>query len=218
MADELVITCEIDSPDKKTPMLRSEFYSEQIKEFRKNSKPSRAVSIIELFLFNEHGELFIQKRSDTKAHNPGLLDNSVGGHIKWGDGVEFTMMVESVQELQAPAIALRTDEDFIKTFKLLQEYLSTISLQKKVDSRIFLLEKIFHGEKVIIANKKYVFFGVFHGAVKTVDREAKGILLYSLDDLIEEMKSRPEIFTHDLKEMIATYEDKLRAFVKEIAN
>jgi isopentenyldiphosphate isomerase len=36
-----------------------------------------AVSIVDIILFNESGELIIQKRAKHKNHNPGLLDKTV---------------------------------------------------------------------------------------------------------------------------------------------
>lgn len=59
-------------------MERSEFYSEEVSRSRNGLTPERYIEVIHIFLFNEHGELIIQKRSKEKNHNPNLLDKSIG--------------------------------------------------------------------------------------------------------------------------------------------
>jgi isopentenyldiphosphate isomerase len=44
--------------------------------------------VVHLHLFNEKGELFLQKRALTKDLLPGKWDTSVGGHISPGEKPE----------------------------------------------------------------------------------------------------------------------------------
>lgn len=213
---EIITTYSLDEKDISIPMARDEFYNEQIEIFKKNKKPTKAVEIVDIIIFNERGEMIVQKRSDSKRHNPGLFDKSIGGHIQYGDSPDYTVMVETVQELQVPSIVLRNDNDFKKTYKLLLSYLNTIAIIKHIDTKFDNLEKIFDKEKIVIANKNHIYMGVYGGAVKTVDREAKGILFYDIDDLKKELKSFPEIFTQDLHFFIKEYEKEMEDFVKFI--
>jgi isopentenyldiphosphate isomerase len=169
-----------------------------------------------IFIFNEHGELYVQKRSSTKRHNPNLQDKSIGGHILYGDTPDYTVMVETVQELQVPSIVLRTDKDFVKTHRLLKSYLDTVAIIKHVDTKIWELIKIFDGEEIKIADRYDIYFGVYHGRVKTVDREAKGVLTYSLSELEEEIKEFPKLFTNDLVVMLGAYRRKMESFVEKM--
>ncbi|MFL9864247.1 DUF4743 domain-containing protein [Paraburkholderia fungorum] len=53
-------------------------------------------------------QLWIARRSDTKATDPGMLDNVVAGGIGWGFGVEATIVKECREEAGIPeAIAAR---------------------------------------------------------------------------------------------------------------
>lgn len=211
---ETITTYKSDNLDVAIPMDRALFYREQVDLSKKGKKPTRAVGIINIFIFDSSGEIFIQKRSDSKAHNAGLLDKTIGGHIRFGDTNEYTVMVESVQELQVPSITLRTAEDFAKTYDLLKDYLSTVAVVKHIDSQVFTLKKNIKGDLIPVLNKVHLYFGIYNGAVKTVDREAKGVLLYSLEDLEKDMKASPNLFSDDLRVLIEKYRPKIKEFIK----
>lgn len=211
---EKLTVCNLAHPDQFFPMDRAEFYAEQ----SALQKPTKAVAIVDIFLFDAEGEIFVQKRSNTKTHNPGLFDKSVGGHMQFGDDSNYTSMVETVQELQVPSIALYTEEDFQKTLILLKSYLNTVAVLKHVSTFIDTFEKVIESKVRQIANQKFLFFGVYNGSVKTVDRESKGILLYSLDDLQEEMKQFPERFTYDLQYYVRNFSREMHDFSRLIAS
>ncbi len=214
---EVINTFLLSDPDTVIPMNRKEFYEEQIKVFKKTGKPSRACEIVVLFIFNRVGEVIIQKRSFDKNHNPGLLDKSIGGHIRYGDTEDFSVMVETVQELQIPSFVLKNEVDFKKTLSLLCSYLSTISIVKHSKSKIFNLERIINNETIIIANKVHIYFGIYDGRIRPVDREAKGILYYSLDELEQEVKKFPDTFTNDVMVFLKEFKPEMKKFLKTIS-
>lgn len=182
------------------------------------------MKLLQLFnysFFDLDGELFIQKRNAHKNHNPGLLDKSIGGHIKYGDTPEYTAMVETVQELQIPSIVTTDKNNFIKTFDLLKSHLNSVAILfpvKKCFGNIVNQEKIIDGRITTIASKIYLYFGVYTGAIKTVDNEAKGILMYDLEDIKQEMQETPNAFTNDLNYFLHYYSDQISKFVKTIKN
>jgi isopentenyldiphosphate isomerase len=55
--------------------------------------------VVHLHLFNTRGELFLQKRSETKDIQPGKWDTSVGGHVGLGESVEVALAREVREEL-----------------------------------------------------------------------------------------------------------------------
>jgi len=213
---EILNTYLLSAPEIAVPMERADFYREQVAEYKKTGKPTRAVEIVNLFIFNSVGELLVQKRSYDKAHNAGLLDKSVGGHVRYGDTADFTVMVETVQELQAPSIVLRDLSDFEKAYKLLREYLTTIAIVRHVQSKIFLLDKNIEGENVKIANRVHLYFGIYAGSVRPADREAKGVILYSLNELGEELKKIPDAFTLDMHILYKEFGVEMRKFLDSI--
>lgn len=211
---EIVTTYHLDKPWDPHPMERKHFYDEQIKEFKKNGKPSKAVGIFDVFIFTERKELILQKRSAKKRHNPFLIDKTVGGHIQYGDSPYYTAMVETVQELKAPSVVLREEEHFENTYKTLRENLESTAIMKMINKDIYFLDKVINDEKITIANKVHLFFGIYSGGIKPVDREASGILYYELDTLKEEMKRMPELFSHDLHFFLGKFEKEIDNFLK----
>lgn len=198
------------------PMDRKTFYEEQVKAFKETGEPTKACEIVDVMLFTKEKELILQKRSHTKRHNPYLIDKTVGGHVVYGDNPFYTVMIETVQELRVPSIVLRSQEDFRRTYKTMESYLENIAILKYVDHNIYPLTKVIDGEEITIANKVHMFMGVYTGATKPVDREASGILYYSLDMLKQEMKATPANFTHDLHFFLETYADTIDQFIKAI--
>ena len=210
---EILNTFLLEDPETPIPMDRDEFYSEQIASYQNTGKPTRACEIIDAFIFNTDKQILIQKRSQNKKHNPGLLDKSIGGHVRYGDTPDYTVMVETVQELQTPSIVLKNKADFKKTFELLTDYLTTVAIIRHGSSDIMLLEKQINGSPVIIANKIHVYFGIYDGRTKTVDKEAQGLLSYTLADLDKEMKSIPSLFTDDLHVLIPNLRSVIEEFL-----
>ena len=203
--NEKVLVCSLDDTEKDFAMDRKEFYDEQIAVFKKTGKPTKAISIVDVFLMNSDGEVIVQKRSHEKRHNPGVFDKSVGGHVRFGDTPDYTAMVETIQELQTPSIVLNNNEDFTKAFRTLKDYLDTTAVMKFADSFVFSPTKNIDGENVTIANKVYIYFGIYNGRTRPVDREAKGVLYYTIDELAEEMKNTPNLFApemHDFKKNV----------------
>ncbi|MBU0708021.1 NUDIX domain-containing protein [Patescibacteria group bacterium] len=195
---EIISTVLLEDPNVTIPMDRDEFYAEQIKAYKETGNPTRACDIVDVFIFNSNHEMLVQKRSNEKYFNPGLLDKSIGGHVLYGDSTDYSMMVESVQELKTPSIILKNDNDFKKTLNLLRDYLATIAIVEYMHSKNYLMKKIIQNEKVLIANRKHVHFGVYNGSIHPVDREVKGIMFYSLEELVADMKKLPDAYTADM--------------------
>jgi hypothetical protein len=69
---------------------------------------------------------------------------------------------------------------------------------------------------VDIGNRAHIYFWVYGWKVKNADREAVGILYYSLDNLLQEMKEFPETFTQDMHFYIKNYLPAMREFLAYI--
>jgi hypothetical protein len=214
---EIITTYLLSNPDNAMPMDREDFYREQIVAFKTNGKPTRAVEIVQILLFTPDKEIILQKRSINKAHNPGLIDKTIGGHMSFGDKPNFTVMAETLQELQVPSIVLDSDDEFKKTYHLLNKFISNSSLIQFVDSRIMNVQKNFLiGGSAIIASKFNFYLGVYGGPVRPADKEASGILFYKYDNLLEEIVQTPQMFTGDLKFFLNKYDNKINDFLKQL--
>lgn len=213
---EQVYTYSLENKHQVFSQNRDEYYKKQIKYFHETGKTAEAVEVINIFLFNTDGELLVQKRGKSKSHNPGLLDKSLGGHLKFGDTPDFTAMVETVEELMTPSIVLHDAVDFEKTRKLLKNYRQNIAVIKPFATGFFPLNKIIDDERIPIVNKAHLYLGVYDGTTKPSDKEASGVLYYTIDDLKEEIGTSPENFTPDLLFYMKEYERDLRDFADHV--
>lgn len=55
--------------------------------------------VVHLHVFNNKGELFLQKRSENKDIQPGKWDTSVGGHVSPGESILDAVKREAEEEL-----------------------------------------------------------------------------------------------------------------------
>jgi len=62
---------------------------------------------VHVFLFNEAGELFIQKRSENKDTFPGRQDSSASGHLSGGETYDACAVRELAEELGIVAADLK---------------------------------------------------------------------------------------------------------------
>jgi len=214
--EDKINTFLLKNPFELIPMDRKAFYEEQVLIHKNGGKPDRAIEIVNILMFNSYGEMIIQKRSFDKNHNPGLLDKSIGGHIQFGDTPDYTAMVETIQELQTPSIVLKNESDFIKTFNLLNKYLETISVIQYFTTALYTPMKIINKEEILIANKAHIYFGIYDGRIRPVDRESKGVLFYSLAELRNEMEKSPDTFTNDIHLIMKEYKQEIEKFVEMI--
>ena len=215
---EIINTYPLDNPYETLPMNRKDFYAEQAEISKSTWKPTKAVAIVNVFLFNEAGEIILQKRSSSKNHNPNLIDKAVGWHIVHGDEADFTVMVETIQELQVPSLVLKNHVDFQKTFSLLWNYLTTVAIVEKIETRLVQVHKVINNESLLFANKTHLYMWVYEWSVKNVDHEAKGILFYSLEELEDELEKFPDMFTQDLHLYMREYKTRFYEFRDELLN
>ena len=146
------------------------------------------------------------------------MDKAIGGHIRWGESPTYTMMIETVQELRVPSIVLRTEDDFVKTFAFLHDYLDNIAILEQLNKGIVELEWMIDGKKRKLKQFVHLYIGVYTGSTKPVDKEASGVLYYALDVLKEEMGMDPDLFTYDLHFYLKKYEEEINAFLEVLKN
>lgn len=210
---EIITTYKLDDLEQVVPMDRDEFYNEQVEVYKKTGKPTRAVAIVQVFLFSPDHDLILQKRSSRKNHNAGLLDKSMGGHIRFGNSPNYTVMVETLEELNVPSIVINDLDEFKKTYKLLSNYVSTSAIVQFIDSHTVNSEKTIGKEKILIGNKYYFYLGVYNGAMKPADREAAGLIFTPYDQLKDEIETAPDFYTADVKFFLNKYQKKIEEFL-----
>lgn len=55
--------------------------------------------VVHLHLFNDSGQLYLQKRSMKKDVQPGKWDTAVGGHVDYGEKIRAALLREAREEL-----------------------------------------------------------------------------------------------------------------------
>ena len=193
-------------------MERKDFYEEQVAISLDTGSPTKYVETVALLLFNPKGELFLQKRSYHKNHNPGLIDKSIGGHIESGDSAAITVMFETIQELKAPSIVFNSAPEYNRALNSLWQFLSTIAVIKKISITDQLVNRVIDDLNVTLAVRSHLHLGVYNGSVQPVDGEVSGFLWYRLEDLVQEMKKAPALFTTDLQTVVTDNYDELVAY------
>lgn len=213
---EVITTYLLTDLDQPLPMDRKEFYDSEAEAFKTTGKPTRSAAISDVLIFTPDKDIIIQKRSPNKMHNPGLIDKTIGGHVSFGNSYTYTVITETIQELHVPSIVLESAEEFIKTYRLMGDYLQTSALIQFIDKRTVNLEKIYNGDTVQIANSYHFYLGVYDGPVKPADKEATGIMFYSFDQLHKEIAAAPSMFAYDLKFFLREYEEEIDQFLSKL--
>lgn len=70
-----------------------------------NGKSMLLHPVVHLHLFNESGELYLQKRPVHKDVQPGRWDTAVGGHVDPGETTEEALVREAREELNIDVIS-----------------------------------------------------------------------------------------------------------------
>ena len=213
---EIITTYLLNDLEQPLPMERSEFYASQIKLFKEGKKPNRSAAIVQVLLFGPDKNIILQKRSSDKTHNPGLIDKTVGGHITFGNTPNFTVQVETLQEMQVPSIVLSSEEDFGKTYRLLKNFLNNSSIIQFISSRTTILPKYIDNTITPITNTYHFYLGIYGGSLRPADAEAAGVMFYNFEKLENEIKKMPDIFTEDLKFFLTKYSTEIDLFLNKI--
>lgn len=108
--------------------------------------------VIHLHIFNNAGELYLQKRSMTKDIQPGKWDTAVGGHIDYGETVEEALRREVREELGitdfTPQFITRyvfesaIEKELVNTFRTIYEGIITPDREELDGGRFWSMEEI----------------------------------------------------------------------------
>lgn len=108
--------------------------------------------VIHLHIFNNAGELYLQKRSMTKDIQPGKWDTAVGGHIDYGETVEEALRREVREELGitdfTPQFMTRyifesaIEKELVNTFRTIYEGIITPDKDELDGGRFWSMEEI----------------------------------------------------------------------------
>jgi isopentenyldiphosphate isomerase len=212
MPDEIITLYTKEAPDAPFACGRTEYYDNDF-----TTHTDHYPAIIDVLLFNTHGDLLLQKRGRNKRNNPGKLHTTVGGHINWGERPEFSLVHECMEELGAPVL-LFPKEDYAQALAKLGPYTHKAAL-------LYEVADVFRNHSADpIENRRHIkdriwlYFGRYDGPVEIQDRESAGYEWMSLEEFEREFKTDPSQFTSGLKLFIETFQTEIREFIKTYCN
>ncbi len=144
----------------------------------------RAFSI---FLFNEHGELLLQRRAESKYHSGGLWTNTVCSHPSPGESLEEAATRRLTEEL-----GFTTKTKKVLSFLYKSDYENGLT-EHEID---------------------HVFVGRFDGVPQPNPEEVMDYKWITIDDLKVDIAKHPEIYTTWFK-IIMQNEEHVEQIVKE---
>lgn len=139
----------------------------------------RAFSV---FLFNDKGEMLLQKRAADKYHSPNQWTNAVCSHPRMGE----TYMEAAQRRLK-----------------------EELGIETPITYRFNFLYKADVGQNLWEHELDHVFTGNFEGAFKLNEEEVSEVRYISIDELDKEMSANPENFTEWFKIILKEYKQHL---------
>lgn len=148
-------------------------------EAHENGILHRAFSV---FLFNDKGEMLLQKRASGKYHSPNQWTNAVCSHPK-------------IDETYLEGAYRRLKEELGITTDLTEKF----SFMYKADV----------GQNLWEHELDHVFTGNYEGSFALNNDEVSEVRYISMQQLDEEMSANPENFTEWFKIILKEYKDHL---------
>lgn len=139
----------------------------------------RAFSV---FLFNEKGEMLLQKRASEKYHSPNQWTNAVCSHPKLNE----TYLHGAKRRLQ-----------------------EELGICAELTEKFNFIYKAEVGQNLWEHELDYVFVGKYEADFKLTKNEVSDVRYISMEDLEKEMTAKPENFTEWFKIILKEYKQHL---------
>ena len=139
----------------------------------------RAFSV---FLFNEKGEMLLQKRSANKYHSPNQWTNAVCSHPR-------------INETYLEGAQRRLQEE--------------LGIEAELSPKFHFIYKADVGKNLWEHELDHVFTGSFNGEVQLNPQEVSEVRSISMENLEKEMIEHPQNFTEWFKIILKEYKEHL---------
>lgn len=163
----------VNEADQKTGLMEK-------MQAHENGLLHRAFSV---FLFNEKGEMLLQKRAPGKYHSPNQWTNAVCSHPK-------------------------SDESYHDGAK--RRLKEELGIEVEISEKFNFIYKAKVGENLWEHELDYVFTGKFDGEFHLNNEEVSEVRYISLENLEREMAENPSEFTEWFKIILKEYKESLR--------
>lgn len=192
---------------------RDEYYRVIREQNTKNEQISYLVDTVKALVFTERGRIWVQTRSLEKSDNAGLMDKSVGGHVKAHLTPDESLHTELQQELNVPGIIVQPHR-FRSMLAEMDLNVQGVFTNVQYDEN-FISRRIYGKEEVLLQPQRVNFYvGCYAGPIKFADGEAEAIGAYSVERLESLIQKSPSLFTEDLIYMLQVFKNKIIPSVK----
>jgi isopentenyldiphosphate isomerase len=130
--------------------------------------------VVHLHLFNTKGDLFLQKRAETKDIEPGKWDTSVGGHVGLVESIEAALLREVREELgitiSPPGFLTRyiwqssRERELINSYSTISDEIPVINKSEISEGRYWTIPEIKMnlGKNIFTPNFEHEFKLIFY--------------------------------------------------------
>ena len=144
-------------------------------------KDARLHRSFTIFIFNSKGEILLQQRAKTKYHSGGLWSNACCGHPRPGETTK-----------EAATRRLKEEMGFDCELEEVLQFTYKVKLDKGLWEHEF----------------DHTFRGTYDGEVKPNPEEVGDFKWVKWEDLLRDVKDRPEDYTEWLKIVLPRFVDK----------
>ncbi|MBI4210836.1 MAG: NUDIX domain-containing protein [Candidatus Diapherotrites archaeon] len=180
---------------------KKKLHQKMREEYRKTGKVSIKHRHVRVLLMTTSGKVMLQQRSKWKSDNPGLWDKTIGGHVGLGDDYDVAVLKECAEELGIPATIVNKDR-FEKTVQTANTSIIAILRILEVDENYVSNRISSDGSPWVEPNITAFYFGYYDGPVWFIDSESSGIQLFTVQELNDALKKKPEEFSEDIKYIV----------------
>ncbi len=170
-------------------------------------------ALIDVLLFNQYGDLLLQKRGRTKRIHGGKLHTSIGGHVAWGEQPDFCVIHECLEELGAPALVF-SKERYPAAVHALADYTHRTALVCEIETFFRDYREDIIEDRRDIKDRTWLYFGLYDGPIEIPDRSSAGYEWIDLDTLQHEFIAHPEQFTPTLKLFVKDFGEQMKEFIR----
>lgn len=154
------------------------------------------------------GRIILQRRSKWKGDNAGLWDKTIGGHVTTEDSYDLTAIKECAEELGIPATVVK-NENFKHTLSVTDLHVVGV-LTKLTELDNYQSSRIdVKGKKWIEPHMTRIYIGYYDGSIKFIDSESCGIQTFTIEEIEQELKEHPEMFTDDMEYIVKKFKHAL---------
>jgi isopentenyldiphosphate isomerase len=212
MPSEEIITLYLkDAPDAPISCHRTDYYDNDFTTY-----VGHYPALIDVFLFNVHGDVLLQKRGRNKRNNPGKLHTTIGGHVRWGETVNDAVVQECLEELGAPAFIFSQDQ-YTQALERLSSYTHKAALLCEAGEYFRNYSDDPIESRRGIKDRVWLYFGRYDGPIEMPDRESAGYEWINLDVLQREFEMHPDQFTDGLKLYVENFGNNMKEFVRRFS-